>query len=72
MARMTMTREEVAALLGLRMTTLAAWACRGRGPKFTKRRNGRVAYRRADVEAWLADPAADEAARASASTTCPS
>ncbi len=58
-------REQFAALLGLRVQTLAAWACRGRGPRFWKRRR-RVLYRAGDVAAWLDDPAAYEAARSSA------
>lgn len=73
MLKLTLTREELAELLGVKMQTLAAWAVSGRGPRFTKRRH-RAIYRRADVAAWLDDPAAYEASRASASTstTCPS
>jgi transcriptional regulator with XRE-family HTH domain len=51
------TREELAALLGLRVQTLAAWACRDRGPMFIKR-GRRVRYRAIDVAAWLDDPTA--------------
>lgn len=72
MARATYTREQLAELLGLKVQTLASWACRGRGPVFFKRRS-RVIYRCGDVAAWLDDPAAYDAARAaSASTTRPS
>ncbi len=53
------TRRELAALLGLKGQTLAAWACRGRGPRARKRR-GRVLYHALDVESWLADPAGHE------------
>lgn len=66
-ARSTYSREQLAELLGLKAATLAAWACRGHGPVFFKRRS-RVFYRAGDVAAWLDDPAAYDAAR-SASTT---
>lgn len=66
--RSNYTREQLAALLGLRVQTLAAWACRGRGPRFWKRRR-RVLYRAGDVAAWLDDPAAYDAARASTSAS---
>jgi hypothetical protein len=55
------SREELAARLGLKRQTLDAWACRGRGPRFTTRRH-RVRYSVLDVEAWLDDPAAYRAA----------
>lgn len=60
--RANYSREQLAALLGLKVQTLAAWACRGRGPRFWKRRR-RVLYRAADVAAYLDDPAAYDAAR---------
>ncbi len=63
MPKATMTRDELAALLNVKVQTLAAWACRGRGPVFIKRRR-RVLYRAGDVAAWLDDPAAYDAARA--------
>lgn len=68
MAVSSFSREELAEVLGIRPQTLAAWVCRGRGPRFIKRRR-RVFYRREDVASWLADPVSHEAARASASTT---
>jgi predicted site-specific integrase-resolvase len=67
-AKATYTRRELAELLGLREQTLAAWACRGRGPVFTVRK-GRARYRAADVAAWLDDAAAYDAARSSTLTT---
>jgi hypothetical protein len=57
------TREELAAFLGLKAQTLGAWACRNRGPRFWRRRK-RVFYRAGDIAAWLADPVAYDAARA--------
>jgi hypothetical protein len=62
-ARTTYSREQLAELLGLKAATLAAWACRGCGPVFFKRRS-RVVYRAGDVAAWLDDPAGYDAARA--------
>lgn len=57
----SLTREELATLLALKPQTLAAWACRGRGPRFRVRRH-RARYSAADVASWLADPAAHERA----------
>ncbi|MEI6239604.1 MAG: helix-turn-helix domain-containing protein [Planctomycetia bacterium] len=57
------TREQLAELLNVRPQTLAAWACRGCGPRFWKRKR-RVFYRAGDVAAWLDDPAGYDAARA--------
>ena len=42
-----------AAFLGLRKATLETWRWRGQGPKFLKV-GGRVRYRLADVDEWLA------------------
>lgn len=67
-ARSTYSREQLAELLGLKMQTLASWACRGRGPVFFKRRS-RVLYRAGDVAAYLDDPAGYDAARAAAAST---
>jgi transcriptional regulator with XRE-family HTH domain len=66
MPKANLTREELAALLGLKTQTLATWACRNRGPRFWRRRK-RVLYRAGDVAAWLADPVAYDAARATSS-----
>ncbi len=61
--RANYTRRQLAEMLGVTEQTLAAWACRGRGPRFWKRRR-RVFYRAGDVAAWLEDAAAYEAASA--------
>lgn len=46
------TRAEVADYLRVPLRTLEQWACKGRGPAYT--RVGRhVRYRWEDVEAWL-------------------
>lgn len=45
--------EEVAELLGVSVTTLAAWRHQGTGPAFTKIGGKRVAYAAEDVEAYL-------------------
>lgn len=51
-ARPLATREEVAQYLGVPPTTLAQWAHRGIGPRYS--RVGRHArYRWSAVEAWL-------------------
>jgi hypothetical protein len=68
MPKANLTREELAALLGLKAQTLASWACRNRGPRFWKRQK-RVLYRAGDVAAWLADPAGYDAARAASNPT---
>jgi len=34
------------------LATLSTWRCRGGGPRFVKL-GKRVAYRRADLEAWI-------------------
>lgn len=47
-------------MLGLKRQTLDVWACRGRGPRFT-RRGHRVRYSVLDVAAWLDDPRGYEA-----------
>jgi len=70
MAKTTFSREELAALLGLKMQTLAAWHCQGRGPVFRKR-GRRCIYDAAAVAAWLDDPAAYRAAPRAASTDEP-
>ena len=55
--RRYLTRRQVADELGLAVETLAAWAKRGRGPRFSRSGpvRGRVWYSREDVAAWLAD-----------------
>jgi len=48
-----LTETEAAALLRLAPATLRGWRCAGRGPGFVKI-GGRVCYRRADLEAFIA------------------
>jgi len=52
------TPEAAAAALGLAVQTLARWRCEGYGPRHVRLSGGsgggRVAYRVADVEAWIA------------------
>jgi len=62
------TRKQLADFLGVSVQTLAAWACRGRGPRFWKRRR-RVFYRAGGVAAWLDDATAYEAAYAAGEQT---
>jgi hypothetical protein len=69
MMRANYTRRQLAQFLGVQVQTLAAWACRGRGPRFWKRRN-RVLYRGGDVAAWLDNAAAYEAVRATHDDAC--
>lgn len=66
--KLHLTRGDLAALLGVKPQTLAAWACRGRGPVFRKRKR-RVLYAAGDVAAWLDDPAAYDAMRPSKPVT---
>jgi len=51
-----LTRAEAAALLRVKPATLAKWATRGTGPVYSRsgQRRGRVFYRHADLERWLA------------------
>jgi hypothetical protein len=65
MADALLTREQAAELLNLNPHTLACWRSEGKGPpivKFGAGRSSAVRYRRADIEQWLADPVAAEAA----------
>jgi hypothetical protein len=60
-------RDRAAAALGLRPRTLKLWQATGRGPQPLKAgscRQSRVYWRRVEIEAYLADPAAYEAAKA--------
>ncbi|MFJ1703281.1 helix-turn-helix transcriptional regulator [Kitasatospora sp. NPDC088346] len=55
------TAEELAAYLGVPLGTVYAWRHRGQGPVAIK--VGRhLRYRWAEVEAWLDDQSADQAA----------
>lgn len=52
-AREIMYIREVSELLRIPLATLYDWRYKGTGPKSAKL-GGRVAYRRADVDAWVA------------------
>lgn len=48
---------EVAARLGIAVTTLRSWRVKNQGPpwlRFSEGRRGKIRYRQSDVEAWLA------------------
>lgn len=51
-AEALMSPEELAALVGVKVRTLANWRYRGTGPQYIKP-GGSVRYRAGDVEAWL-------------------
>lgn len=59
----TLSRAELAALLGVKEQTLAKWHCRSprRGPR-SRKRGHRVFYHRDDVLSWLDDPESHESA----------
>ena len=53
------TREEAAALLGLKTATLRCWASIGRGPRYLKLHDGSrapVRYALEELEAYAKDP----------------
>lgn len=59
-------RRRAAARLGITPRTLKAWQRAGKGPtpvKFGTQRQSRVAWRAADIDAYLADPIAHENAK---------
>ncbi|MGO4383875.1 helix-turn-helix transcriptional regulator [Specibacter sp. RAF43] len=49
-----LTRAEAAAYLRLSTGTLSNWASGDVGPSYTRMGRGRVLYRLADIESWLA------------------
>lgn len=49
-----LTRKEAALHMRLSPATLANWASLDYGPTFTRIGRGRVLYRMADVEGWMA------------------
>ncbi len=51
-----LSSAEVAAILGFKAQSLRAMRLRGTGPRYIRLGGplGRVAYRRADLDAWLA------------------
>lgn len=57
-----MDTESAAAYLDLSAKTLANYRCRGIGPRLIKR--GRIFYRRADLDAWLAEGECQSTAQA--------
>lgn len=50
-----LNRDEAAAMLGLKPTTLAIWACTGRNSLPYIKVGSRVRYRRSDLDRWLLD-----------------
>jgi excisionase family DNA binding protein len=48
-----LTREQAASYLGLKKTTLDAWAVRGGGPAYVKLGKKAVRYRQSDLEAFV-------------------
>ena len=57
-----MSTKSAAGYVGLSEKTLANYRCRGLGPRFLKR--GKVFYRRADLDAWLAEGECQSTAQA--------
>jgi len=56
-AKLLLSREEAAAALGKRPSTLREWYSRGIGPPATKlgsARQGRICYSQADLALWCA------------------
>jgi predicted DNA-binding transcriptional regulator AlpA len=49
-----LTEKDLAAWLGISLPTLQRMRSSGSGPRFVQLSSRRVAYRRVDVEAWLA------------------
>lgn len=57
MTTATLSRDQAAAYVGLRASTLARLAAHDRGPRYIKlspARSGRVLYLRAELDRWLA------------------
>ena len=48
-----LTPPEAAARMRLAKQTLARWRCEGGGPRYVRLSGNRVAYRAADIDAWL-------------------
>ncbi len=46
--------NELAAILGVKRSTLHRWRVDGKGPSYSKPSSGSVLYREEDVVAWLA------------------
>lgn len=56
-APLSVTPRSVAAMTGISEKTLANWRSLGVGPRFVRlgKVHGRIVYRVADIEAWLAE-----------------
>lgn len=50
-----LTAEEVAAITGLSVETLAQWRSQKRGPRFVKISRNFVRYWQSDLDGWLAE-----------------
>jgi len=50
-----LTEKQVAAQLGLAVSTLQSWRSANIGPAFVKLSRNAVRYRQGDVDAWAAD-----------------
>jgi predicted DNA-binding transcriptional regulator AlpA len=67
-------RRRAAARLGIAERTLKAWQLAGKGPrpvKFGTHRQSRVAWRAADIDAYLTNPVAYESEKSPASPGVP-
>jgi predicted DNA-binding transcriptional regulator AlpA len=49
-----LTQREAALALSLSVRSLERMRCEGGGPKFVRLSRGRIAYREADLEEWIA------------------
>ncbi|MFG3410463.1 helix-turn-helix transcriptional regulator [Streptomyces sp. NPDC048142] len=52
-----MTPGQAAEYMGVAVSTLANWRCRGEGPPFVKAGKRAVRYRVADLDRWLSEGA---------------
>lgn len=64
LSRLLSPEQTAAYLGGLAPQTLARWRCEGKGPRFVRLSTKRIAYRIADLEAWLAGRVASSTAEA--------
>jgi predicted DNA-binding transcriptional regulator AlpA len=53
--RPLLTQREAAQSLSLSVRTLERLRCTGTGPAFVRLTRGRIAYRQADLEEWIAN-----------------
>ncbi len=54
-----LTEKDLAGWLGVSLPTLQRMRSKGGGPQFVRLSTRRVGYRRADIEAWLAERTTD-------------